>query len=383
MEHYTIRDSCILCNHTDFSEDYFADNFHTYLSYSLYTERKSDAVSIPFNVIYCKNCYTVQTKYIGDISIIYETNHVDTFGSVKNSQIIEFSNFILENKDIISPIEIGACTHAVGDIILNSITSSYTIIDPGYKGIYIPRLHIINDYCENVDLNSLEGNTIILSNVFEHFYEPISILKKISSAHNIKYIYLNHPDFEYYCKNGVYNILNFEHIYYIELEFLKKLFNLYGFQLESYKPHDNQTTFLKFNRCITNNISTDITFKHGSSIEDTKQYFKEMHDKISKMNVMLNTNTDSEYYIWPASAHSVALFMNGLEWNKLSGVLDNSPHKVGKILYGYNLTCQSFNTMITSDVSKPVTIFISGAGNYIKEIDIKSKTVNIVYVNDL
>ena len=60
-------------------------------------------------------------------------------------------------------------------------------------------------------------------------------------------------------------------------------------------------------------------------------------------------------------------------------VLDNSPHKIGKYLYGYNLYCKSFKEITESDNKK---IIILAGGLYNKEIidSERSNSSNIVYI---
>jgi len=378
---YTVRDECIICKHKEFTK-YFENDYSTYLSFSLFNEIKNDAVSIPFNIISCNKCHIIQTLYIGDINTIYGNNHVDDYGSTKNEINEGFSEFILRNKYIINPIEVGACKNSLSKLIMKNSDILYTIIEPGYRGDFVEKLTIINNYCENVDFKLLNGNTMIMSAVFEHFYNPVNILEKLRDATNIQYIYLNHPNFEYFCNNDINNILNFEHIYYIELDFLKQLFKLYGFKIDEIYDYKNNYYFLKFIRLEDYVLSNDITFNNITSYNDTVNYFNRMHTRINKLNTMLQDST-SKYYIWPTSAHTVTLFMNGLQWNKLAGILDNSPNKIGKFMYGYNLQCESMNDKLIENTRENITIILTGAGLYLNELNITNSKLKIINFNEL
>ena len=73
---------------------------------------------------------------------------------------------------------------------------------------------IINDFFENVDYKKYnDSNTIIISHVFEHFYNPIEILGKLQNNLNIENILLVWPDLEYYKDNNTRHILNTEHTF--------------------------------------------------------------------------------------------------------------------------------------------------------------------------
>ena len=371
---YNQRKECIICNSTNF-EVFFEKDSITPLSFSLYNSPQKTSYFIPYNILSCNTCRTIQTKYLGDLNIIYGKNHVDSFGTVKNEMFDKFTEYILQNKDIKSIIEVGACTDSLASNILKNENINYTIIEADYKGNR-NNINIINNFIENVDLNIIGADTLIMSHVFEHFYEPIKILEKISNT-DIKYIYLNHPNFDYYCKNNVYNILNFEHIFYIENNFLIKLFEKYGFEctIGDIFDYNNHSLFIKFTKKTSQNKS--LTIINQTSYNDTKKYFENMQKKIVKLNKIMAIK-DKNYYIWPASAHTVALFVNGLDYTLLDGILDNSPNKINKYLYGYNLECNSFNELLNANDPNNC-IIIGGSGNYIKELNFENIKTSIIF----
>ena len=48
---------------------------------------------------------------------------------------------------------------------------------------------------------------------------------------------------------------------------------------------------------------------------------------------------------------------------------DNSPNKIGKYFYGYNILCQSFDKVIQSS-NEDTYILLGGAENYRKELNL-------------
>ena len=70
------------------------------LSLGMYNDNNKENYFMPYNVLICNECNSAQNKYIGDLSIIYNTNHVDNYGSTKNKKHELFSNFISKNKNI-------------------------------------------------------------------------------------------------------------------------------------------------------------------------------------------------------------------------------------------------------------------------------------------
>jgi hypothetical protein len=372
---YNERFNCIFCECNNLTT-LLDKNLDIPLSVGLYSEIKKSH-NMPYNLTICNNCDSVQNKYIGDLKIVYDSNHVDDFGSVKSKKHNLFSNFILENKNIKNIIEVGSSNGALCDIILEKNDKiNYSIIEPSYIGKN-KSIHIIKDYLENIDLNTMNNDAIIMSDVFEHFYEPIKILEKIKNS-NIQYIYLNHPDFDNSIDNNTMMNLNAEHTFLIEHQFLFSFFHKYGFKLNKRFDFENHSIFLEFEREETENIKV---MKNNHLRLNIQKYIDKMFIATNKMNDFISNNSNYNYYIWPSSVHSTIYFTFGLDYTKFTGILDNSPNKIGKYIYGYNLLCSSFDDMIKNN-EENVCIFIGGAGNYIKELNLTKTNKKIIFIHD-
>lgn len=363
-----------MCKKTEF-ETFFKNDYTSGLSFS-FSEIEDDGVWIPFNIVACSECHTVQTKYIADIDILYKNNHVDAFGSTKSEVLDDFTKFIVKNKAIGGIIEVGTPAPDLANRILKEYSTDYTIIEPSFVGDK-GNIKIIDSFIENVDFLSLKGNTLVMSQVFEHLYDPPCILEKLSNI-NLEYLYLSHPNFTYFCRNDVYNILNVEHIAYYEEEFLCDLMKTYGFYIEEKDLFKQHAIFFKFTR---KHRDTTIQLKNVSALEDTRRYFNTMIQRIEKINTLMRENKDLKFYLWPASAHTIATLTMGLDTTRVSGLLDNSPNKIGKKLVGYKLPCYSFEEILRN-TDPTIRIVIGCSGNYINELSI-SHSDKIIYLKDL
>jgi hypothetical protein len=373
--HYSVRNKCIFCDTTDF-DILFETDYQSSLSLALLKSPELHGY-MPYNILICKNCNTAQNKYLADLNIVYGINHQDNYGITKNLKHEQFKDFILENKNIIGIIEVGSCHNVLSKSILEKIETEYTVIEPSFTG-YKDNINIISDYIENVDLQKIHANTIIMSDIFEHFYNPKDILNKLNTSSNIEYIYLNHPDFDYSIKNNIHINLNCEHTFLIEHQFLFKIFEQYGFALNRRIDYKNFSLFLEFKRIsYTKNENNNIILKNISTNIDVKKYFNNIINKVKYINDFIENNSNGIFYIWPSSLHSIPLFTMGLNYKKLNGVLDNSPNKIGKYLHTYNLLCSSFDEIVKSENSN-IYIIMGGAGNYCNEIDYKNSKVNII-----
>jgi hypothetical protein len=65
------------------------------------------------------------------------------------------------------------------------------------------------------------------------------------------------------------------------------------------------------------------------------------------------------------------LFINGLDYTKIDGLLDNHPSKFNSYLYGYDIVCSSFKELM--ETTGPALIILNG-GCYNKEIVNEYKT---------
>ena len=327
---------------------------------------------IPYNVQYCDVCKTTQTKYLGDLNLIYEDNFAGAYGSIRNTMNDLFANFILENKNVRDILEIGAGNGSLSESILDKSSNSYTIVDPSYCGPKEKRC-IVPTFFENYKEPS-SSNTVVMSHVYEHFYDPCLILEKIKELQDVDYVYLSFPDLEGFIKEGVYHVLNPEHTFYVENEFIVNLFDYFNFKLGRTYSHKNHSIFFEFIR-DKESKSTKAFPKNRTAVEDTRHFFERVLENVETAN----KSVEGEVYMWPCSMHSLFCLSLGLRRDGIRSVLDNSPLKIGKYLYGYGYICESFSTVINSE--EPKTILLTG-GCYNTEIQtqVKANSKNKVIV---
>jgi hypothetical protein len=384
---YTIRTNCIFCDNK-LIDTFFKNDYNNYCGhYTVPLETELDKmINIPFNIFICSNCKTVQTKYLGDLNEIYKYNHATNTGTIMNNLHHKNLDLILKYKDNINNIiEIGCSKGTLSDLILDNIKLDYYIVEPHFIGNKMNKI-VINDFYENVDDNNINADTIIISHVFEHFYNPKEILLKISNNKNIKNFFLVFPDLEYYINNNILHVLNTEHTYYVDNNFLINYFENYGFKLiekQDYIGHSVLFYFIKNDIAITNNQPL---LQHGTTGSNELMninysldiFYKNIFDTVNKFNNIINRSRDNdinkEIYIWPASIHSLYLIIFGLNDKLLSGMLDNCKNKINNKLYGTNLKIFNFEEKIKENI----ILFITG-GVFNKEIEKKLIENNIEY----
>jgi hypothetical protein len=214
-----------------------------------------------------------------------------------------------------------------------------------------------------------------MSSVFEHFYSPLTILEKIQKAKNIEYIYINHPNMDYALTNDVHINLTAEHTFYINNSFLPKILNNYNFELVKEEYFENHTVCYMFKR-NNNLIATDSI---SNNLDSFYNYSKRLKETVEKLNNIMKNDETKKFYMWPASMHLIPLFINGFNYSKITSLLDNSPNKIGKVFYGYDLICESFTEIMNNEDENKV-IFLGGASNYKKELDLTNYRGQIIHI---
>ena len=375
---YSSRDHCIICKSRNVTNMFEVDT-QVPISLRVYDKPSTDVHFVPYNVMKCDTCFTYQTKYIGDLELIYSKNHVDSFGSVKNEMHVRFAEFVARSDRITGILEVGASTDALATELRQRMSAQtpYCVVDPDFRGDR-KSIKVYDDFIENINFDDVEGNTIVMSNVFEHMYSPVDVLAALHCHPRNRYIFMNHPNLGHCCVNDIYQILNIEHTFYIENDFVIKMFNNAGYTCVERKDYETHSIFFKFERT---DAPVHLQITNLSSDKDVSKYFERMHDKVTVINALLK-DTSKKVYMWPASVHTTSMFATGLEYTKLAGLLDNSPSKIGKFFYGYNLECFSLNDRVR-DGDENTVIILGGSDCYLKELSIGHTNAKIIYLHNL
>jgi hypothetical protein len=315
---------------------------------------------MPYNVQVCEQCKTVQTKYIGDLQLIYENNFAGAHGTIRNTHTTLFSEFITSNTKVQSITEIGAGNGELADSILEKREVPYTVVDPSFGGNKTNKtiLPTFFETCKNEDIQT---NTLVMSHVFEHFYNPCRVLQKFQDLSSIEFIYLSFPDLEAFIEDGTYHVLNSEHTFYVQNQFLKEMFEVYGFVCKREYSHARHSVFFEFVR--TPSFHNKAFPVNTNTKDHTERFFQRLFENIEEANTVLTSSLPT--YIWPCSMHTLFSLSFGLSKDKLTAVLDNSPFKIGKYLYGHSYKCLPFQEIIQTTSEK---IVILTGGCYTQEV---------------
>ena len=218
--------------------------------------------------------------------------------------------------------------------------------------------------CEDCSFENT--NTIIMSHVFEHLYNPAKFVENISK-HDVKSIIISIPNLKELLNNENINTLHFEHTYYIDKSYIEYLFSKNGYYLNDNYYFNNHSIFFHF-------VKKDhVPIKLINNIE--------LKNKFN--NLLLVRNTISNIKIKPYSfiapaGHFGQLVYTLCKPDSLLGFLDNDTSKQNHRVYGTPYMVYSYSKL--KDY-KDVIVYVYG-GPYSNEIvrQLESFGVTIVKI---
>lgn len=295
-------------------------NFPVYCGQS--EETQYDTLDLSFGI---SNNGTIQTTSLVPLEILYKHSHNDAIGNTWEQHFKSLSSFIsphIHNKNI---FEFGGGTCKTF-FMVEGLVSKWTTLD----------FNPIHD--THKKLNSIKGSVVdsfdpsydvyFSSHFLEHLYEPYEFLSNLSSCKiGTKHIFSIPKQLEW-MELGYANSLFFEHTVVLETSKLIEEHKKIGYVLVDsceYKDHSSFYCFEKVSEEIESSIAINSFEKNNKILEE---YIKKL-----KGGYEINSN----FYIFSAHIQSQYILKLNEYSNFCIGVLDNSPLKIGKRLYGFGL----------------------------------------------
>lgn len=326
-----IRNKCVICENYHFQNVFDIISSIDFVSKEDFSPNEIETL----NFIGCINCGCIQLQNLFNADKIYEQPMTCFNGPCLNKHYELFSDFIVKNKlynnDVI--FEIGGSYGRLAKLLINNYKNNntqikYCILEL-FTENYLPieNVEYISGNCETYEFKDV--NTIIMSHVFEHLYEPRSFLKKISLS-NVKEVFISIPDMESLTRIEDINNLNIYHTFYIDTNFITYLFKEYNYELKNIYNYENNSMFyyfIKEQKTITNMLIKNINL-----IDSQSKFYYNLKNKINKIKI------DIPFYICPSGHYGrvVYYYLNENVKKNVLGFLDSDPMKIDKRLCGTN-----------------------------------------------
>lgn len=360
-----LREKCPLCLSKDLSEGIPP---HVNLKFPLLpvcvdTPKEEDHF-VPFTICMCNNCGLIMLKKIVNPEILYKIFHSDGIGKVWDNHYDSFLNLIKEYHKSGRILEIGAGQGKLIKKLLMNYNSGIEVMDPLYEGpTEGVKLHSALFTRDSVGELKGQFDSIVSSHTLEHFTEFKEYFENAWKALKPNgFLFTSVPNQESNFAKGYGNQLNFEHpsictnLHWISLHYK------YGFivrKVSLYLDHSIQIVAQK----VENPVEYKIDVRTFSE-KLLEQYLKSIIERMDKIKQF--AKPDKENWIFGASNFSQPLFVYGFDENYFKGVLDNSPLKHNKRLYGTNLICRKPEEIVTPEKDN-LRIFLN-LGQYNPEV---------------
>lgn len=332
------RKSCPVCNSSSISDGIPP---HVNLQFPLLPvcvdgPRSEDTLA-PFTISMCGNCGLILLLDVADPEILYKIFHSDGIGKVWEEHYEKLAKLIFKHVKRGRLLEIGAGQGKLMKKLLGYYKEGLEAIDPQYEG---PRegvkVHASLLNTAFADENKGKFDAVVSSHTLEHFIDFNDYFTdswKCLKAGGM--LFTSVPNQEFNFARGYGNQLNFEHPSVCTNNHWLYLHYKNGFEVREvsfYKDHSIMIAAQKAAKPLEYSLDAkELTAKI------LEQYGKSIENRIAA--VRARATPDCENWLFGASNFSQPLFVYGLEEKYFAGVLDNSPLKHNKRLYGTGLVC--------------------------------------------
>lgn len=318
-----IRNSCILCKNTDFEKICRLDKYPSSFSPGIERDYNNDILT---DLVFkgCTLCGCVQLETLIDPNILYQGYHNETSKTPTWKQHHElFSSFFLTRFEGKQILELGGYTGVLAKKILNKIPSDYTILDIVKKNPNHTGIKYISENCETFDYR--DEKTVIMSHIFEHIYNPIEFIKRLSDG-GVQDIYISLPNMNALLERRNICILQVEHTFYIDEHDIKSMFSKEGFVCLSQEYFKNHSIFFHFQK---NSQCVPYTYMNKERLYQQKEICTQIDSILSSIELK------QPCFIAPAGHYGQKIYYYlQRNSNYIIGFLDNDPCKIGNRVYG-------------------------------------------------
>ncbi|HAS85079.1 MAG TPA: methyltransferase [Candidatus Yonathbacteria bacterium] len=313
----------------------------------------------------CKDTGLIQLRKLIPLEILYRNQHNDGTGKIWKEHYTAFAQFLYKYKSK-NILEIGGAHDQIAKNYRTLDSNiKWTIVEPNPEHIDDPQIRVIKAWFDDKFVIDEHFDTIIHSHVFEHTYNPIVFIEHISKfmKKGDRHIF-TFPNLLPMLKLNWTNCLNFEHTVFLTEYFTEYLLEKNGFiVLEKQYYGDPHSIFYATEKADVSSDLVSIENKYNEYKKVFMGYINYHLEMIAVLNSLIE-KSDHPVYLFGAHIFSQTLIQFGLKTDKIIAILDNSPIKHGKRLYGTSFVIESPKVLKNKG---PVTVILK-AGGYDEEI---------------
>lgn len=364
------RKKCVLCDKGTL-ESHFS--FPTFCSTYVPTNMPSSTdTTVDLEWKRCESCGSIQLETLVNPETLYSSNHNNTFNSAMwKKHHTEFCDFIAyEIPSNQSILEIGGASYCLLRRMFEKGYLNYSILDMAEPSTDLqkefPSISYTRGNCE--DYVFPDVNTIVMSHVFEHLYNPRKFLECLQKS-TIQSIFISVPNLEALYTSGCKSILHIEHTYSYSEEDIEALFSEFSFGCVTKQWFGNHSLFYHFTKSTPSRLpysNSDVLLNH----------FQERKELIEAISITIPC------FIAPAGhfGHILYYHLSNASKKNILGFLDNDTTKQGHRMPGTPCTIFSPKTLEKyKDTTIQIMLFGGVYNDEIKK-QFLSYTLNLEFI---
>jgi len=330
------------------------------------TPQSADVLA-PFTISMCEGCGLILLLDVADPEALYRIFHSDGIGKVWEEHYEKLANLVFRHAKGGRLLEIGAGQGKLMKKLLGHYKGGLEAIDPQYEG---PRegvlVHAALLNAKFAGENRGRFDAVVSSHTLEHFIDFNDYFTDSwACLREGGMLFTSVPNQEFNFARGLGNQLNFEHPSVCTNQHWLYLHYRNGFEVREvsfFRDHSIMIAAQKVRAPVpyaldAKELTARILSQYGQSIEA----------RIA--TVRSRARKGRENWLFGASNFSQPLFVYGLEEKHFAGVMDNSPLKHNKRLYGTGLMCRKPEEIIAGarKDGRKLRIFLN-IGHYNEEV---------------
>ena len=363
------RKTSVLTNKPTLETLFSLQKFPTYVG-CVTTPQTSDTF-LDLTMDICTETGILQLKHLAPLDQVYLFPHNDAIGPTWQEHNEKFIDFIEEysTKKI---LEIGGGS---GKLAINYIQRNpnvdWTILDPNPLFEDQNNIHSLKEYFSPEITLDRDFDAIVHSHVIEHQSNPEQFFTDISKFLAPRGLHIfSFPNLNEWLLRKYLNCLNFEHTIFLAEIYIDCILKRTGFELLKKIKFRSDHSIFYLTRYTGEKKSISFPNLYAQNKQLYLEYVNHYRNFVSQLNSKL-AKFPHKAYLFGAHIFSQYLLAFGLDQTKIHGILDNSPLKIGKRLYGTNFTV--FNPKVIANEDAGVILKV---GSYRNEIIDQLKKIN-------
>lgn len=287
----------------------------------------------------CRETGVIQLDRLLPLELVYLGQHNDGVGAVWEAHYRAFVRFLGRFRPR-RVLEIGGAGGTVAKLYTRAHgRAAWTIVEPNPTFAGTRRIAVVKGWFDDRFRHDQPVDAIVHSHVFEHTYDPPLFLRHVAAALPVggRHIF-SLPNMVEQLRRKYTNCLNFEHTVFLAENIVDWLLESAGFRLLRKDYFQDHSIF----------YATEWTgVPHARALRSRYRTYRRLYLEFVRYHERLVARLNravlsfrGPVYLFGAHIFSQYLLGFGLRERRLAAVLDNSPLKIGRRLYGSSLNVQ-------------------------------------------